>query len=751
MMNKRIINNMLQLSAYVICYILLLEWLRPLPSLIKLNNMIIFIVFTGVLLVLSFLKLKVRWKIPIASVYILWSIHYLYYENEILWQMKWLLLLAQDVATSVRAVWDVNVVEIPFTIQTILLFLLLWAFIYLIYYWIMIKKRIFLYYFVSILYVTILDTFTQYNGESAIVRLVFLGFILLGLVTFKRIIEQNTIEIQMKHVKYWFISLFSIVIVSSSFGFFAPKLSSQWPDPVPFLKGFADKTEGSSSSGKKVGYGENDLNLGGDFEEDGTIVFTATTDNRQYWKVETKDMYTGSGWVKKAKNEAVLPFESHTDISLQGERLINEDSKIATAIVDVKRTYSHLPYPNPAVQTRIMISEEARAADVSFRYDQNSTKITSVNADGSRINMENYAMEYTVPTFEIDKLRQSEKLKENKFYKTFTQLPTDVPERIRNLAISLTKDESNQYDKVKAIERYFQYGDFIYSNEGIPYPKKNQDFVDQFLFETGRGYCVHFSTSMAVLLRSIGIPTRWVKGYTSGEYIDTMDGNPTYQITNNDAHAWVEVYFKGIGWVPFEPTKGYANYATFKTPILTQAADTKPTEKQNDTELLLKEQAESKDVIEKKEESMLQKKSDSEKKYGSPLIWGMIAFTFLLCCILGFLSRKKWLPYLWFIYFRREPTEATFEKAYFVLVNQLKRCGVKRKQGVTLRDFAREVDDTYVIHDMSNLTAIYEGYVYGGKDSIQCWKDSHALWEKVMKSTMGRTNSKHPLSMKLDQ
>ena len=75
-----------------------------------------------------------------------------------------------------------------------------------------------------------------------------------------------------------------------------------------------------------------------------------------------------------------------------------------------------------------------------------------------------------------------------------------------------------------------------------------------FLFKTKTGYCQHFAGAMAVLLRFNGIPARVAVGFTTGEKVD--DG--TYVVTRNDAHAWVEAYFPGVGWVPFDPTPGRA-------------------------------------------------------------------------------------------------------------------------------------------------------------------------------------------------
>ena len=75
-----------------------------------------------------------------------------------------------------------------------------------------------------------------------------------------------------------------------------------------------------------------------------------------------------------------------------------------------------------------------------------------------------------------------------------------------------------------------------------------------FLFKTKTGYCQHFAGAMAVLLRFNGIPARVAVGFTTGEKV--ADG--TYIVTRNDAHAWVEAYFPGVGWVPFDPTPGRA-------------------------------------------------------------------------------------------------------------------------------------------------------------------------------------------------
>lgn len=101
------------------------------------------------------------------------------------------------------------------------------------------------------------------------------------------------------------------------------------------------------------------------------------------------------------------------------------------------------------------------------------------------------------------------------FIRRYTQLPDNLPERVRELALQITSGKKTWFEKAKAIEDYFHSSpEFIYDQQDVAIPGEGDDYVDQFLFETRRGYCDNFSSSMTVLLRTLGIPARWVKGYT---------------------------------------------------------------------------------------------------------------------------------------------------------------------------------------------------------------------------------------------
>ncbi len=121
-----------------------------------------------------------------------------------------------------------------------------------------------------------------------------------------------------------------------------------------------------------------------------------------------------------------------------------------------------------------------------------------------------------------------------------------VTPRMRELAEKITGNAESDYEACRAVEAYLRQ--YKYSTN---VDNSYDNYVDAFLFETGKGYCVHFANAMVQLLRISGIPARCVEGYCYA-FPNTRTG--TFAITGDRAHVWVEAYLEGIGWVPFEPT-----------------------------------------------------------------------------------------------------------------------------------------------------------------------------------------------------
>jgi protein-glutamine gamma-glutamyltransferase len=130
---------------------------------------------------------------------------------------------------------------------------------------------------------------------------------------------------------------------------------------------------------------------------------------------------------------------------------------------------------------------------------------------------------------------------------TYLGLPSRLDPRIPALAETVTKSATSNYSRAKSIETYLR------NNLGytLELPGEEADPLANFLFERKKGHCEYFASSMAIMLRTLGIPSRVINGFRGGEYNDL---NRTYIIRGRDAHSWVEAYFPEYGWVTFDPT-----------------------------------------------------------------------------------------------------------------------------------------------------------------------------------------------------
>ena len=131
---------------------------------------------------------------------------------------------------------------------------------------------------------------------------------------------------------------------------------------------------------------------------------------------------------------------------------------------------------------------------------------------------------------------------------TYLQLPANLDSRIPDLARKITSSAGNPYDQSLAMENYLRTN-FTYTLNLTGKP--GADPLAHFLFETKAGHCEYFATAMAVMLRTLGIPSREVNGFLPGEFND-VGGD--YIVRASDAHSWVEAYFPGTGWITFDPT-----------------------------------------------------------------------------------------------------------------------------------------------------------------------------------------------------
>ncbi|MDR2398545.1 MAG: hypothetical protein LBD74_07290, partial [Spirochaetaceae bacterium] len=132
-------------------------------------------------------------------------------------------------------------------------------------------------------------------------------------------------------------------------------------------------------------------------------------------------------------------------------------------------------------------------------------------------------------------------------YEVYTEYGKD--ERLRALAQGIIRGSENYWDQVQGIYEYLKYGDYRYSLK--PGIAPDGDQLGFFLFQSKKGYCSYYAFSMALLLRSLGIPARVAAGFFIEPETNTFD---YYPVRSDMAHAWVEVLFPGYGWIEYDPT-----------------------------------------------------------------------------------------------------------------------------------------------------------------------------------------------------
>ena len=140
-----------------------------------------------------------------------------------------------------------------------------------------------------------------------------------------------------------------------------------------------------------------------------------------------------------------------------------------------------------------------------------------------------------------------------------TVLPADISPIVGDLAAQVTAESTNDYDALVALQTWFRSPEFSYSFDapvGEGFDGTGAEVVAQFL-EKREGYCRHFASAFALMARTLGMPSRIVQGYLPGSATsDAVEREAVYSVSSGQRHAWPEVLFEGIGWVPFEPTNG---------------------------------------------------------------------------------------------------------------------------------------------------------------------------------------------------
>ncbi|WCN79985.1 transglutaminase TgpA family protein [Micromonospora sp. LH3U1] len=269
------------------------------------------------------------------------------------------------------------------------------------------------------------------------------------------------------------------------------------------------------------------------------VKVTTSEPNPFYLRYAVADELRPSGF--QARNPSGRP--ANRDLPNPAERTgrgVQQTTYRATVEVTKGLSMSLMP----------VYAEPVRTEDLNgnWLYDPNQQVVFS-NRENSR--GRKYSFDYMRSTYSPAALRAAQPLPaDHPVRRQMTATPGAVPE-VEELVKGLVQDKRTDYDRVLAIYQHFSADNGFSYRLSTESGSSGQDIVN---FLTNKvGYCQQYAAAMAWLVRSAGIPARVAFGFTNGS---KRDGD-TFTLTNLNLHAWTEVYFDGVGWVPFDATPAY--------------------------------------------------------------------------------------------------------------------------------------------------------------------------------------------------
>ncbi|WP_350445880.1 transglutaminaseTgpA domain-containing protein [Anaeromonas frigoriresistens] len=324
-----------------------------------------------------------------------------------------------------------------------------------------------------------------------------------------------------------------------------PPITWRWMDNK-VQDTFPEVTEWRNNLKKSRGYGNSlkfDLSytqyqkeekrLGGDIKLKNTLVMEVESDRPLYLKGRVSNKYTGFFWKSEDDNVSRQLKDSTIDIR---DMDTNSYSEVTYKIKYNNMTTSTIF--NSYVPIKVDYDDDYYVSD---EYEIYTNKVI--------LKDKGYTVKSRIPYFDTSKL--DAKYDKEERFQEYLKLPNSVPSATHDLSFDITKNAKNDYEKMMMLQNHLREN-YEYTltpgNNGY-----NDDFVNHFLFETKKGYCTYFASALAVMGRSVDVPTRYVEGFITGD--EKEDG--TYKVYSKYAHAWVEAYISGYGWMIFEATPAY--------------------------------------------------------------------------------------------------------------------------------------------------------------------------------------------------
>ncbi|WP_043638676.1 transglutaminase TgpA family protein [Nonomuraea candida] len=288
------------------------------------------------------------------------------------------------------------------------------------------------------------------------------------------------------------------------------------------------------------------------------LTYTNNDDSPRYLRIYALDTFDGQQFGMTQPKGA--PQNRTENGPLPGPPGLGPQPKVTNVLTNVQISdeiakLQFLPLPYPPREIRV---------DGDWRADVDTLMVFSTREEAAGIE---YEVSSSEPQPTHDLLDSLDGIRPE-VDERFLALPESLPPDIRELADTVTSGARTSFEAAMKLQQFFtKDGGFTYN---LRTQGHGNSALRDFLLRDRAGYCEQFAASMAVLARLVGIPSRVAIGYTGGTR--TADG---WQVGTNDSHSWPELYFEGVGWLPFEPTpSGAAGQGTARVPEYAQPRPT---------------------------------------------------------------------------------------------------------------------------------------------------------------------------------
>lgn len=280
------------------------------------------------------------------------------------------------------------------------------------------------------------------------------------------------------------------------------------------------------------------------------LVYRTDDDSAQYLRLTALDDFTGTSWEPSLLPDPADGVEEFGPVPGRGSGVSFTTITTDIEVANVLSRWLPVPYATRSIS--------GLTGDWAWEPDG-----LTVRSEGSNARAQEYRTVSEAATPSVEQLIASAGQPVTGMER-YLALPEELPPIVAATAREVVAGAATPYEQALALQSFFRGGDFVYSEDApveADYDGSGAEVLGAFL-EARSGYCVHFSSAMAAMARTLGIPARVVVGFTPGTVVTDEDGR-LHRVTTENLHAWPELSFPGIGWVRFEPTPGRGSPPSF--------------------------------------------------------------------------------------------------------------------------------------------------------------------------------------------